>query len=227
MAELRVLSTMGVAGVMAVLGPQFEQAEGVTLASTFLPTQVLMQRIQAGEGGDVAILTAEALDELAGSGTVQRDSLVPLALSFVGLAVRAGAPWPDIATPDAFIATLLAAPSVVMYKAGASGIFLAGLLQRLGIADRVKSIILPSGYTAEPVARGEAAIALQQVSELMVVPGVEIVGRLPPGLGGSTTFSAGVFAGSTQPGPAAALIRHLASPSHHTLLRERGLEPPR
>lgn len=225
MADLKLLSTMGVNGVLRVFGPRFEAAQSVRLDSTFQPTAQLLERIRAGERGDVAILTAEGLDALIAQGVVEARS--DLARSFVGVAVRAGAPHPDISSRDAFVATLLAARSVVMSKAGASGIFMAGLLERLGIAEamREKSIILASGYTATLAASGEAEIAIQQVSELMVVPGVEIVGRLPSDLGGETVFSAGLFHGSAMPDAGRALIAALADPARDTLYRSCGLEP--
>ncbi len=226
MAPLRLLSTLGVAGVMQALAPRFERAEGLSLDSTFLPTLSLMERIRASEPVDVAILTGDAMDELDASGLLQPGTRADLARSFVGIAVRAGAVRPDIGTVEAFVATMLAAPSVALSRAGASGIFFAGLLQRLGIADAVmaKATVIPSGFTAELLVQGEAALAVQQVSELMVVPGVDIVGRLPTGIEGVTLFAAAVFAGSAHPA-AAALVRFLADPAHGPLLRACGLEP--
>jgi molybdate transport system substrate-binding protein len=171
MAELRVLSTMGLAGVLRAFGPEFEAARGARLAATFLPTMQLLERIRAGERGDVAILTGEGIDALRDEGVLE--GRTDLARSFVGIAVRAGAPHPDISSTQAFVAALLHARSVAMSKAGASGIFMAGLLERLGIAQAVreKATILASGFTAELAAAGQVEIAIQQVSELMVVPG--------------------------------------------------------
>lgn len=225
MAELKLLSTMGVNGVLRAFGPQFEAAQAVRLDATFMPTARLLERIEAGERGDVAILTEAAVDQLIGQGVLERRT--DLARSFVGVAVRAGAPHPDISSREALVATLLGARSVVMSKAGASGIFMAGLLQRLGIADamRAKSIILESGYTAELAASGEAEIAIQQVSELMVVDGVEIVGRLPSALGGETVFSAGLFRGAAMPQAGRTLVAALADPARDALYRSCGLEP--
>ncbi|GAC1343052.1 MAG: substrate-binding domain-containing protein [Acetobacteraceae bacterium] len=225
MRELRVLSTMGVAGVMRVVGPEFEAAQGVRLAAEFRPTQILLQRIREGERGDLAILTDEGVDALVAAGVLV--GRTDLARSFVGIAVRAGAPHPDISSPAAFVAALRATPSLAMSQAGASGIFFAGLLERLGMAEeiRAKATVIASGFTAALVVRGEAEMAVQQVSELMEVSGVEVVGRLPPGLEGIATFSAGVFRGAAQPAAAAALIAELASPERADLYRQRGLEP--
>jgi molybdate transport system substrate-binding protein len=195
------------------------------LDTVFEPTLRLMERFARGERGDVAILTEEGIDELVAADVLK--ARTDLARSFVGVAVRAGAPHPDISSRDAFVATLLNARSIAMSKAGASGIFMAGLLQRLGVADAVrdKAIILASGYTAELAARGEAEIAIQQVSELQVVPGIEIVGRLPREIEGVTRFSAGVFRGAREPALAAALLESLASPARASLYRSSGLEP--
>ena len=225
MADLKLLSTMGVSGVMRAFGPQFEQEHGVRLAASFMPTVQLLERIRAGEHGDVAILTAEGARALTTEGVLQGPT--DLARSFVGVAVRAGAPHPDISSPEAFIATLLRARSVAMSQAGASGLFMADLLERLGIAEqmRAKSIILPSGYTAELAASGAAEIAIQQVSELMVVPGAELVGRLPTELGGETVFAAGLFRRARDNETARALIAAMANPAREALYRSCGLEP--
>src|SRR5947209_5987013 len=130
MVELRLLSTLGVAGVMEELGPALEAELGIRIAGTFMPTQSLLGRILAGEAGDLAILTSEGLDELVASRAIL--SRTDLAQSFVGFAVRAGSPHPDISSSDAVVATLRAVPSIAVSQAGASGIFFQGLLERLG-----------------------------------------------------------------------------------------------
>ena len=225
MADLRILSTMGVAGVLRVFGPEFETASGVRIDAIFLPTVQLLERIRAGERGNVAILTREGADELIAERVL--DGGTDLAHSYVGVAVRQGAPHPDISSQDRFVAALMDARSVAMSQSGASGIFMAGLLDRLGIAEamRDRSIILASGYTAELVASGAAEIAIQQVSELMVVPGVEIVGRLPAELGGETVFAAGLFRGAAAPAAGRSLIDALAAPGRAELYRSCGLKP--
>lgn len=216
---------MGLAGVLQRFGPEFERGARVALESAFLPTVRLLERIRGGERGDVAILTAEGVDALIQEQVLE--GRTDLARSFVGVAVRAGTPHPDISSRDAFVATLLAARSVAMSMAGASGIFMAGLIERLGIAEamRAKSTILPSGFTAELAASGAVEIAIQQVSELMVVPGVEIVGRLPAELGGESVFAAGRFRDAAAPEAAGALIAALAAPERAALYRSCGLDP--
>ena len=225
MTTLRILSTMGVHGVMQVFGPEFEAAHGITLDAEFMPTVRLLERIRAGERGDVTILTAEGVDALVAEGVVARRT--DLARSFVGVAVKAGSPHPDIGSTDAFVAALLAARSVAMSKAGVSGLYMAGLLVRLGIAEQVraKATILASGYTASLAASGEVELAIQQVSELLVVDGIEIVGRLPAALGGVSVFSAGLFRESGSPRNGQRLIDALTNPMREPLYRRCGLEP--
>ena len=225
MAELGVLSTMGLAGVIKAVAPEFDRAHGTRLDVLFEPTLRLMQRIRDGEREDVAVLTDEGVDELVGMGTL--GGRTDLARSYVGVAVRAGTPHPDISTRDAFVAALLGAKSFAMSKAGASGIFMAGLLDRLGIADAVRdrAVVLERGFTAELAASGQVDIAIQQVSELQVVPGVEIVGRLPAEIEGMTLFSAGVFRDSPNRALAEAFVTELASPARAGLYRQCGLDP--
>ncbi len=223
MTVLRVLSTMGVHGVMQVFGPEFEAAHGITLEAEFMPTARLLERIRAGERGDVAILTAEGIDALVAEGVVE--GRTDLARSFIGVAVKAGSPHPDIGSAEAFVATLLAARSVAMSKAGVSGLYMAGLLDRLGIAEQVRATatILASGYTASLAASGEVELAIQQVSELLVVDGIEIVGRLPTALGGESVFSAGLFGdGNSEAGQV--LIDALADPARASIYQRCGLE---
>lgn len=222
---LRVLSTMGLHGAMQAFAPDFEAASGIRIEAEFLPTVRLLERIRAGERGDVAILTAEGIDALIGEGVL--DGRTDLARSFIGVAVKAGSPHPDIGDADAFIATLRTTGSVAMSQAGASGIYMAGLLERLGIADeiRAKATILSSGYTASLAALGAVDLAIQQVSELMVVEGVEIVGRIPLALGGETVFAAGLFSDAPNAAAGRQLIAALCNPSRAPLYERCGLEP--
>jgi molybdate transport system substrate-binding protein len=181
----------------------------------------------AGETADLAILTETAIEAQMARGLLLPGSRVDLARSFVGIAVRAGAPRPDIGSAAAVTRTLLAARSIAYSRAGASGIFFADLIRRLGIeaAVNAKAIIIPEGLTGALVARGEAELAVQQVSELMAVPGIDILGRLPAEIAGITTFSGGVFAGARQAEAARALLAFLAAPAHRAIFAEGGLEP--
>ena len=216
---MKILSTLAVATVLRqVLAGRDD------VAVVYEPTARLLARIEAGERADVAILTEEAVAALAARGVLT--DARPLALSFVGLAVRAGATHPDISTVDTLRATLLAAPSLAYSRAGASGIFFAQLIERLGIADAVnsKATVIPQGFAAELAARGEVALAVQQVSELLAVEGIEVVGRFPEGANVTATFSAGVFAGADM--GAVTMLAHLAGMMDHDALLAAGLEPP-
>lgn len=224
---LRMLSTRAVQGALPALLAGFEQAAGANVAIDFSPTNALLARIKDGDRADVAILTREGVDELARLGILDGASTVDLVRSMVGLAVKAGAAKPDIATAEALKAALLAASSVVYSRLGASGVTFAGLIERLGIAEAVnaKAIIIPSGLTAELVARGEAELAVQQLSELKAVPGTDIVGPLPAGLQTPAIFSAAAFTGSPNAGLARQLMQALTSPDAAAAYRAAGLEP--
>ena len=155
------------------------------------------------------------------------DSRVDLARSYVGIAVRAGADHPDIATEPALRATLLGARSVAYSRIGASGIFFAQLIARIGIASEVnaKARIIPSGFTAERLVTGDADLAVQQISELKQVAGVEIVGPIPLDMQSPAVFSAGRLAASKREVQADELLKYLASPEAAPVLRASGLEP--
>jgi molybdate transport system substrate-binding protein len=158
---------------------------------------------------------------------VVAESCVDLARSYVGIAVKAGADHPDIATEAGLRLALLAARSVAYSRIGASGILFARLIERLGVASEInaRANIIPSGFTAEKLVTGEADLAVQQISELKQVAGIEIVGPIPHQLQTPAVFSAGLMAASNKPEPAERLLRFLASPEVATVLRESGLEP--
>ena len=221
---IRVLSTIGMRTVLEEVAPAFERAHGCTVARVYHSSVTLLQRIAAGETADAAVFTAPALDDLVAQGKVA--GRTDLARSGVGVAVRKDAARPDIGTAEAFRQALLAAKSVAYSKTGASGIYFAGLIERLGIADAVnRKAIVADGVVGEFAARGEAEIAVQQIGELMQSAGVDIVGPLPPDLQSVTIFSAGVFTSSARPALAAAFVAHLAAPAHAALIRHKGMEP--
>lgn len=222
-----LLSTLGLQGAVRELVPAFERQTGTMVNAEFGPTAVLMERIAGGQTADVAILTLAGIDQLIAAGTMLAGSRTDLVRSAVGIAVRAGAARPDISTVDAFRRTLLEAKSIVYSKAGASGIFFAGLIERLGIAAEVnaRATIIPSGFTGELVAAGKAEIAVQQISELNEVAGIDIVGALPVEIGSVTIFSAGLFAASAQPAPARAFVAFLTTPAAASVIKTSGLTP--
>lgn len=222
---MKVMSTLGVKGVLDVLVPAFESERAIAIEISLNPTLVQEQRIKAGERADVAILTRVAVDRLIGEGVLAPGSRVDLARSKVGFAVRRGAPRPDITSKAAVIRLLEATPSIVYSKAGASGLFFTGLLDRLGLRQSVdaKATIIPAGFTAELVADGRSALAVQQVSELMAVPGVDVIGPLPPDINDDLVFAGGVFSGTSHAELAAAFLSALSAPSTAALYREKGL----
>jgi molybdate transport system substrate-binding protein len=227
MTKLRVLSTLAVMGAMRDLAAQYESETGTRIAADFAPTVGLLNRLRADEAADIAILTAQGIDDLTRDGVIRAGTRSDVALSFVGIAIKAGASRPDIGTVAAFRQTLLSARSIAYSRIGASGIFFAGLIERLGIAAEVnaKAVVVPSGFTAERVANGEVELAVQQISELMVVPNIEVVGPLPAEIQTVATFSAGILARSEQAEAADGFLRFLASPAIAPVLRRAGLEP--
>ena len=224
MTEIRVFSTIGIRTVLEELALGFELAHGCTIARVYDSSVAAMQRIAAGESGDVAVFTAAAIDDLIAQGKML--ARTDLARSFVGIAVRRGAPRPDISTPDMFKAAMLVAKSVAHSRTGASGLYFVSLMERLGIANVIKpKAVVIDGIVGKLAASGEAEIAVQQISELMQAEGIDIVGPLPDELQSVTVFSAGAFTASAQPELAKALIADLASPKHAALIRRKGMEP--
>jgi molybdate transport system substrate-binding protein len=224
---VRVLSTLALRGAVRALAGPYEAANAILIDADFAPTLALLDRLRGGEQADVVVLTREGLDGLVAQGAVVLSSCVDLARSYVGIAVKAGAPHPDISTTDALRAALLRARSVAYSRLGASGIFFAQLIERLGIASEVnaRACIIPQGFTAGRLLTGEADLAVQQISELKQVAGVEIVGPVPLEMQSPAVFSAGRLAASGRAVQADALLRYLASAEAVPALRESGLEP--
>jgi molybdate transport system substrate-binding protein len=223
---VRLLSTLALRGALVQLAEQYQAAKGVTLDADYAPTVGLLKRLRDGEKADVLILTREGLDELVAEGAVVAASRIDLARSYVGLAVKAGAPHPDISTEAALVSALLAARSVAYSKIGASGIYFAELIERLGIAAEVNAkATITAGFTAERLMSGEADIAVQQLSELKQVAGAELVGPIPLSLQTAAIFTGGRMASSENADQADALLTYLASSEVAPVLRESGLEP--
>jgi molybdate transport system substrate-binding protein len=224
---IRLLSTLALKGAVADLAGQYAAAGGVRIDADFAPTLALLDRIRRGEGADILILTQEGIAELAREGSVAAASCVDLARSYVGIAVKEGALHPDIASEAGLRATLLAARSVAYSRIGASGIFFARLIEGLGIAAEInaRATIIPSGFTAERLVTDEADLAVQQISELKQVAGIEVVGPIPRELQMPAVFSAGRMTASGKAEQADRLLRYLASDEVAPVLRESGLEP--
>jgi molybdate transport system substrate-binding protein len=224
---IRVRSTLALKGAVHALADQYQASGGARIDADFAPTLALLKRLRAGEAADVVILTREGLHEVAREGRVVAESCVDLARSFVGIAVKAGAPHPDIATEAALRRALLGARSVAYSQLGASGILFAKLIEQLGIASEInaRAVIIPQGFTAERLVAGEADLAVQQISELKQVNGIEVVGPIPHELQTPAVFSAGRMAATNKAGEADRLLRFLASPEVAPALRASGLEP--
>jgi molybdate transport system substrate-binding protein len=228
-AEVKVLSAGAMKSIVTELGEAFKQETGHTLSMTFDTVGAQSKRLSAGEPADVVVLTDVAIDQLEGQGLVVAGSRADIARVGVGVAVREGAPRPDIATPEALKQTLLAAKSLAYVdpaRGATSGIHFASVLQRLGIAEAVKSktILIPTGFAAEVVARGEAEICVHQISEILPVKGVTLVGPLPRELQKVTIYSGGVAAKAAQPEAARAFLAFLTRPAFKPKLAAAGLD---
>lgn len=223
-ADVTVMCPPPMRAVVTELVAAFERASGHKVAIVFAPSKAIIARLMAGEKVDVAVLTAAASDELIKAGRLTRR--VDLARSTIGVAVRHGAPPPDIGSADAFRRTLLAAKSFARNEGADSGIYMKGLIERLGIADQMKpkTTLVPSGYVAELVARGEVEIGAQQVSELMSVKGVDVT-PLPAELQHVIVFAAGIPAAPASPTAVDALLRFLTAPAAAPVIRAKGLDP--
>jgi molybdate transport system substrate-binding protein len=221
-----VLSTLALRGVLVEIADAFGARTGLSFTATYKSTNMALNLIAQGATADMAIITREAIDRLVRDGTIVAGSTADLAQSGVGLAVRAGAPKPDIGTVAAFRRTLLEAKSIAFSRLGASGIHFAEVIERLGIADEVRGKAnISDSYVGEVAARGETEMAVQQISELMPVAGIDIVGPLPGELQKISIFAAGIFSAARNPDGARKLIAYLAAPALAPVLIRKGLEP--
>jgi molybdate transport system substrate-binding protein len=226
-AEIKVLSGTGPRAAVRELVTQFERATGHKVAIQFHVNAEVKRKIKAGETFDATVLNPDVLDDLIRQGKVSAASRASIGRAGVGVAVRAGAPKPDIASSDAFRRTLLNAKSVAFPDEGASGRYFVGLLGRLGIADEMKPKLkpMPASDTVEIVARGEAEMVVVVMPRMAGVLGVEVVGPLPAALQAYIGFAAGVGADAKEPDAAKALVRFLTSSEAAPVLRAKGIEP--
>jgi molybdate transport system substrate-binding protein len=226
-AEIKVLSTQATEEAYRELVPQFEKATGHKVTTAFTGTLDANKRLAAGEVYDLLIMSAPSIEEHIKGGKVVPGSRVDLAKSGVGVAVKAGAPKPDISTSEAVKKTLLAAKSIG-YSTGPSGNYVVGLFQRMGIADQIKGKLkqTPTGvFVGSIIANGDAEIGFQQVSELSHFAGVDYVGPLPADIQQYTTFSSGIIAGTKEAEVAKALVKFITSPGAAPAFQKRGMEP--
>src|SRR5207248_11466318 len=226
-AEVKVLSTVGMRPATPELFSQFEGATGHRVVGTAGLSAVLQTQFLEGAPADVLILTAPIIDDLAKQGKVVTESKKDVARSGVGVAVKAGAPKPDIGTPETLKAAVLAAKSVGYSREGASGVAFARVLERLGIAEQAKAKYRDTGTRAgEMLASGEIELGAAQIPELMAVPGVEVVGPLPADLQTITIFSAGLATEAREAAAAKAFIQFLSGPRAAPVYKATGLAGP-
>jgi molybdate transport system substrate-binding protein len=229
-AELKVLSAIALQPVLGDLGPKFERATGHTLVITFAPLGGIVKLVQAGDSGDVVVIPQSGIERLAKDGKVVSGTETVLASAGSGVAVRKGAPRPDISTPEALKRTLLAAKSISYSDpagGGASGIHFAKVLDRLGIASEMKSrtIFPKSGFPGDPVANGEAEIGVGTLQGLIAIAGIEIVGPLPGDLQDTLVFVAAILDSGKQTEAGKSLIDFLRAPEAATVFSAKGMEP--
>jgi molybdate transport system substrate-binding protein len=229
-AEVKVICANAMMQVLGAVSGEFERATGHKLLITYGPAGAIRNRIAANEVADVAIVPTPILDQLTSLAAVLPGSRVDVAKVGIGLAVRSGAPRPDISSPEALKTTLLAARSIShgdLVSGGVSGPHFMKVLERLGIAAQVDSrrMVATGLAVAKRVADGESEIAINQISELVGVDGVELVGPLPDELQNTTSFSAGVLANGKEPEAARALLEFLVGPAAIRAIRATGMEP--
>jgi molybdate transport system substrate-binding protein len=229
-AELKMLTSVALTSVLDELAPLFEKATGTKLSIDYNLIAAQRKRILEGESADVIILSRGVMDELQKQDKIGASGLVNVAGTPVSVAARAGAPKPDISTVDAFKQTLLNARSIVYAdpaRGGASGVYFARVLDRLGIAEQMnaKTILVPGAQAAEVVAKGEAELGVAQASEIVPVAGAQLVGPLPGEFASMTVFTAGIGAVSESPDPANELIRFLTGPEAAGRFKAKGFEP--
>ena len=224
--SIRVLSSTALKAAMEELGPLFERRSGLSLAIEYGTSNQLMERIKAGEAADLALLTGTGIEDLMGAGRLVAGSRMDFAQTGIGVAVRAGTPPPDIATVAAFKDALLRAPSVTYTATGASGVYFAGVLERLGISEqiRAKAKIPAGGLIGELLVRGEAGLGVQLISELMAVPGLTLAGPLPPELQNTMVFAVGTLLDTAHAVQSRAFYAFLAAAESRRVMQQKGLQ---
>jgi molybdate transport system substrate-binding protein len=224
---MKILCTNGVKAVTAELVPAIQRDKGLAAEVVYGSTALLLDKIKRGETGDLAILSAEAIDGLIAQDTLVGGSRVDLAKSGIGVAVRRGTVAPDISTPEALAAALKAAKAVAYSRTGISGQYMPDLFKKLGIADEIapKAVIPSAGTVGDAVAHGDADIGLQQISELLPIGGIKVAGPLPAAVQLITVFSAGVFTTAEEPRAARMMMQELTANATREVYAAKGLEP--
>jgi molybdate transport system substrate-binding protein len=227
-AEVKVMAGAAMPEVIGELGPQFERATGHKIVIQYAAGAILKRQIDAGEAFDLVIIASERVDDLIKQGKIAGDTRADIVRVGIGVAVREGAPKPDISSVDAFKSMLLSVKSFAYAPDGATGEHLAKLLDRLGIAEQVKAKVKPNapGRLTQVVAAGEVELAIGATPSLLSAKGVQFVGPLPAELQSWFVNTAGVSATAKQPDAAKALIRHLTTPEAAAVIKAKGMESP-
>ena len=232
MPGIKIISSTAMKTSLDDLAAEFERSTGHTLALSFGPSARIKKQVADGEQNDVTIVTDKGIDELIAQGRIVPGTRNDLARSAMALAVRKGAPKPDISSAEKFKAAILAAKSLGMSNpvgGGQSGANLVAIFERLGIADAMKPKCVygsggPAGLIGNFLVRKEVEVGIQQLPELMAVPGIDIVGPLPPDIQNMTVFSAGLSTAAKNADGAKALMRFLATPAAKAVIQSKGLE---
>jgi len=225
--NLKVFTTRALATVLQSIRGDIERTMGRTLSVTTDVAIRLVRRVQKGEAFDVLVAAPGQLDELIAQGMIVRDTRTDIAHSGIGVAVRRGAPQPDVSSLEAFTRALVGARSIAYLKEGQSGLYIADILDRLGIAEQIKSkLTLPdTDIVSQLVSRGDVELGIVVITQILTTDGVSLAGPLPPEIQSSITFTGGVSVNSRSPEAAKALLRILQAPAAISVMRSQGLEP--
>ena len=226
-AEIKVFSSNALKSVLEELAPQFEKATGHKVATQFAPAADLKARIDKGEAFDVAILTAALMDDLAKMSRIAVGSRIDVARAGAGVAIRKGAPKPDLTSAESFKRALLQAKSVAYVGTGATGATMRRIFERFGIVEemKAKTKLLSGVSAAEAVARGDAELGFTVISEILPVAGAELAGPLPPEVQVYLVFPAAGAASAREPEAALQFLRYLKTPEAAKVIRAKGMEP--
>lgn len=225
-STINIMATAAFKEAYIELVPQFERATGHKVVTTWASSVDVIQHVNAGEITDMIVMAGDAIDKLIASGKLAKGSRTDIAESWVAVAVKQGAPKPDISSGDALKRALLAAKSIA-YSTGPSGVYLIGLFERMGISKDIAAKVkqIKGQPVGAVVARGEAEIGFQQMSELMPVPGIDILGRLSKDIEQITRFATGVHAQTKVADACNALTQFFKTPAAHALIRAKGMAP--
>jgi molybdate transport system substrate-binding protein len=226
-AEIAVLSSQAIKEAYLAFQPEFERLSGHKLRTAWFGTVDALRKLRAGEVFDMVILVSPSMDEMIKEGKIVADSRVDLVRSEVAIAVPPGAPKPDISTTEAVKQALLGAKTGIGYSSGPSGVYLEGLFKRWGIADELRPKIKqtpPGTPVGTLIARGEVDVGFQQVSELLLYPGIQYVGPVPQDMQHVSVFAGGVHTAAHEPDAARELIRFIASPAARPFIKKSGME---